>query len=117
MRNLFIICFLLFYASAAMAAERDLVILHRNPANLNNKDCLACHANITKEVSLNPKYKTFHRVHLESKLGTPKNCTDCHQVIDLRQGSGASLRKQVDPQLCDGCHNGGLKGAKRLFAQ
>ncbi len=117
MKKFCVVWLALLFASAATAAEKNLIDLHSNPANLKNKECLACHANIKKEVSLNPKYKTFHRVHLESKLGTPKNCTDCHQAIDLRQGSGASLRKQVDPQLCDGCHSGGLKGAKRLFAQ
>lgn len=117
MRKLFIICFLLFFASAVMAAEKNLFDLHRNAGTLSNKECLACHADIKKDVPLNRKFKTFHRVHLESRLETPKNCIDCHQVIDLREDSAASLRKQVDPQLCAGCHSGGLKGAKVLFAQ
>jgi hypothetical protein len=57
------------------------------------------------------------RLHLESKLETPKNCADCHPSVDLREDSAGSLRKQVDPQLCAGCHSGGVKGAKVLFTK
>jgi hypothetical protein len=56
-------------------------------------------------------------VHLESKLATPKNCVDCHASVDLREGSAAALRKQVDSQICAGCHSGGVTGANTLFAQ
>lgn len=108
--------FLLFVATAG-AAEKNLVELHKNAGKLSSKECLACHGNIKKDVSLDKKYKMFHRVHLESKKDTPKNCADCHQSIDFRNGSGAALRKQVDPQICAGCHSGGVKGAKVLFAQ
>ena len=111
------VCFVLLFASLAMAAERNLIDLHKQAAQLSNKECLSCHANIKKEAALNKKFRTLHRVHLESKLGTPKNCSDCHNSVDLREDSAAALRKQVDPQLCAGCHNGGLKGAKVLFAQ
>ncbi len=118
MKSLLIGCLLLLFAvTTAGAAEKNLVELHKNAGKMTNKECLACHAKIKTDVSLNKKYKPFHRVHLESKLGTPKNCADCHQSVDVREGSGAALRKQVDPQICDGCHNGGVKGAKVLFAQ
>ncbi len=118
MKNLVIGCLaLLLSAAAAGAAEKNLVELHKNAGKMAKKECLACHAGILKEVPLNKKYKTFHRVHLESKKDTPKNCVDCHQSVDLRNGSGAALRKQVDPQICSGCHSGGVKGAKELFVQ
>jgi NAD-dependent SIR2 family protein deacetylase len=118
MKSVLIGCLLLLLAAAtAGAAERNLVELHKNAGKLSNKECLACHAGITKSASLNKKYKTLHRVHLESKLGTPKQCSDCHQSVDLREGSGAALRKQVEPRICAGCHSGGVKGAKVLFAQ
>lgn len=107
---------LFLLASGATAAEQNLIDLHKN-AEKNGKECLTCHANIKKEVSSNPKFKTFHRLHLESKKETPKDCTDCHTSVDLRDGSAASLKKQVDPQLCAGCHSGGEKGIKNLFAQ
>ena len=118
MKRILIICLVLFFASAVMAtAEENLIDLHKNAAKLSNKECLSCHASVKKEVSLNKKFKTFHRIHLESKLGTPKNCADCHQSVDLGESSAAALRKQVDPQLCAGCHSGGVEGAKVLFAK
>jgi len=114
-----LICCLLFLliAATAGATEKNLVELHKKAGTMSKKECLSCHAGIMKEVALNAKFKTFHRVHLESKKDTPKNCADCHQSVDLRNGSGAALRKQVDSQLCAGCHSGGVKGAKVLFVQ
>ncbi len=98
-----------------MAAERNLIELHKNASALSNAKCLACHARVNTDVSLNKKIKTYHRVHLESKLATPKNCSACHQSVDLREGSAAAIRRQVDPQICAGCHRGGMPGAKVLF--
>ena len=117
MKKALIICLVLLFASTVVAAEKNLVMLHKTAGKMSNKECLSCHAKIMKEVSLNKKYKMFHRLHLESKLATPKKCSDCHQSIDVRNGSAAALRKQVDPQICAGCHSGGVKGAKILFAQ
>jgi len=118
MKNLVISCLLLLlFVATAGAAEKNLVALHKNAGKLTKKECLACHAGILKETALDKKYKTFHRVHLESKKNTPKNCVDCHQSVDLQNGSGAALRKQVDPRICSGCHSGGVKDAKVLFVQ
>ncbi len=117
MAKLFICLCCLLFASTVIAAEQNLVDLHKNAGKLSNKECLACHAKIKKETPKNKKYKMFHRVHLESKLSTPKNCSDCHQSVDLRNGSAANLRKQVDPRICAGCHSGGEKGAWDLFAK
>ncbi len=117
MKKIIAVCMGLLFASAALAAEKNLVDLHKNAGKMSNKECLSCHAKIMKEVSLNKKYKMFHRVHLESKLATPKKCADCHKSVDVRNGSAAALRKQVDPQICAGCHSGGVKGAKVLFSQ
>lgn len=117
MKKVFLVSLVLLFASTVMAAEKNLVELHKNAGKMTNKECLACHADIKKDVTLNKKFKTFHRVHLESKLATPKKCADCHQSVDVRGGSAAALRKQVDPQICAGCHSGGVKGANVLFAQ
>jgi nitrate/TMAO reductase-like tetraheme cytochrome c subunit len=117
MKKLLVVCFVFVFASVVMAAEKNLIELHKNAGNLSNKECLACHPSIKKDISLNKNFKTFMRLHLESKLDTPKNCSDCHQSVDLREDSAASLRKQVDPQICAGCHSGGVKGAKVLFAK
>lgn len=117
MKRFLVVCFVLMFVSVAAAAEKNLIEMHKDAGKMSNKECLACHAKIKKEVSLNEKFKTLHRLHLESKLATPKKCADCHQSVDLREGSASALRKQVDPQLCAGCHSGGVKGAKVLFAQ
>ncbi len=117
MRMVVMVGLLLVLPAIVYAAETNLIELHRQAGTLSNKECLACHQDITKQTTLNRNIKTFHRLHLESKLATPKNCADCHQSVDLREGSAAALRKQVDPQLCAGCHKGGVKGAKVLFAK
>ena len=103
-------------AAETKTGAKNLIDLHAHAGQLTNKECLACHAKILTSTSLSKKTKTFHRLHLESKLPTPKNCADCHQSVDLRNGSAAALRKQVNPQICAGCHTGAVKGAKILFA-
>ncbi len=117
MRRLLLIAVLLCVPAVAIGAETNLIELHKNPGTAANKECLSCHQDIVKQTTLNKNIKTFHRLHLESKRDTPKQCTDCHASVDLRRRSAAALRKQVDPQLCAGCHSGGLKGAKTLFSK
>jgi hypothetical protein len=117
MRRFFLISLLFVFPAAVYAAGTNLIELHKSSANRSNKECLSCHGGIIKQTTLNVKIKTFHRLHRESKRDTPKNCSDCHQSVDLRDGSAAALRKQVDPLLCAGCHSGGLPGAKVLFAK
>ncbi len=112
-----VVCLAVLMASSAMAIEKNLIDLHKSVGKLNNKDCLACHGKIKKEVTLNRKFKTLHKLHLESKLPTPKSCAECHQSVDLTDGSAAALRKQVDPQICAGCHKGELKETKVLFVK
>jgi hypothetical protein len=104
-------------ATGAQVVQTNLVDVHANAGKLSNRECLACHARIATDVSVSKKVKTYHRLHLESKLTTPKDCADCHQAIDLRNGSAATLRKQVDPEICAGCHGGGMEGAKVLYAR
>ena len=115
MKIVLVVSSLLLIASGATAAERNLVDLHKNAGAMTNKQCLNCHAKILNEKTANKKFKTMHRVHLESKLETPKKCAECHASVDLREGSAGALRKQVDPQVCAGCHDGCMKGAKKLF--
>jgi len=109
--------FLLGFAVAGYGYEKNLVDLHKQAGSISQKECLGCHSTVTRETAADPKVKTMHRLHLESKLGTPKECNVCHQSVDLREGSAAALRKQVDPQLCAGCHSGAVEGAKKLFAK
>ena len=103
--------------AAARDSRTNLIELHRNSGKLTNNQCLACHASILKATTSDRKFKTFHRVHLESRLATPKDCSACHESVDLRERSAAALRKQVDPGLCASCHDGSVEGAKVLFAK
>lgn len=115
MKKMLAVAGLLLFAAGAGAAEQNLVELHKNSASMTNKQCLKCHGKILSEKTASKKFKTMHRLHLESKLETPKKCTECHASVDLREGSAGALRKQVDPQVCAGCHDGNMKGAKKLF--
>jgi hypothetical protein len=115
MTRLFLIWGLIVFTAPVFATGTNLIELHKNTEKSSNKECLACHQGITKQTTLDPKIKTFHRLHLESKRNTPKDCSDCHQSTDLRNGSAAALRRQVDPQVCAGCHSGGVAGIKVLF--
>lgn len=115
MKKVSVLCLVILAVSHLMAAEKNLIQLHKNAGKTATKECLSCHSGIMSEVPLDKKFKTFHRVHLESKLETPKGCSDCHDSIDRREGSTGAVRKHVDPELCAGCHTGGQKGAKVLF--
>lgn len=115
MRQILLGCVVIFVAFSFSAVGTNIVELHKNAGKLPTPECLACHANIKTDVSLDKRFRTFHRVHLESKLETPKDCADCHESIDLREGSASALRKQVDPEICAGCHTGDTKGIKTLF--
>ena len=116
------------YAKDVTTAPVNLIELHAHAESATNNDCLACHASITTEVSDSKaclkqdaqtlkRCKKYHRVHLESKLSTPKECADCHKSVDLRNGSAGALRRQVDPDRCDDCHSGTRKGAAVLYQQ
>lgn len=102
-------------AAAVPAPPKNLIELHKNASTATNKQCLACHPNILRDKTSNPNFRTFHRVHLQSKLATPKKCSDCHVSVDLREGSAGNLRKQVEPSICAGCHDGNMPGAKKLY--
>jgi len=82
----------------------NLEALHAEAASVPAERCIECHGDKAVEESLDAQYPTAHRVHLTSSL-LNVGCTDCHQRVDLLQGSAASLRKQVDVALCATCHS------------
>jgi len=88
-------------AGIALAAT-NLVDIHKN-AKANATKCVSCHSNVLKQKSSDPKVKAFHPLHLESPL-LKLQCVNCHVSVDLREESGAKLRKQVDPGFCNSCH-------------
>jgi hypothetical protein len=91
-------------ALVALAAPEDnLISLHRH-ARLHQGECTACHGERTDELATDGKSRSFHTLHLTSPL-LKFDCVVCHQSVDLREGSAASLRKQVNPKLCARCHS------------
>lgn len=82
----------------------SLEVLHLEPSTVSLAQCFRCHGDKAREESLDPLVPTAHRVHLTSSLLNVE-CVTCHQSVDLLQGSAASLRKQVDVELCVACHS------------
>ncbi|MFQ6057410.1 MAG: cytochrome c3 family protein [Anaerolineae bacterium] len=78
--------------------------LHRQALTVPVEQCIACHGDRAEERSLSPDYPTPHRIHLTDAL-LKFQCTSCHRSVDLREGSAASLRRQVDVELCVKCHS------------
>jgi hypothetical protein len=97
---------LILYVGASMAfaePEESLIRLHRN-AQAHAKECTNCHGERTDELGTDKKTKTSHALHLTSPL-LKMACVNCHQSVDLQEGSAASLRKQVDSNFCARCHS------------
>ena len=84
----------------------DLIALHEDLTKVEKNECISCHGNKAEETSLNTDIKTPHAIHIP----TLKECNVCHKKADLLEGSAAALRKQVDPQVCYGCHGPGGPG-------
>ncbi len=84
----------------------DLIALHEDLTEVKSDRCISCHGNKAEEKSLNPDIKTPHAIHIPML----KECNVCHKKADLLEGSAAALRKQVDPQICNGCHGPGGSG-------
>lgn len=86
----------------------NLVTLHLDSGNITNTQCIGCHGDKADEVSLDPTIPSVHALHLSADTlafaDMQKGCGACHVSTDIRDGSGASLGKQVDPLLCLSCH-------------
>ncbi len=89
-------------APTAMAMG-DLIPLHQDLTKVATTRCVSCHGNKAEEKSLNPDIKTPHSIHIP----VLKECNGCHKKADLLEKSAAALRRQVDPQVCSGCHGPG----------
>ena len=66
MKKFAVVCVILLFATTAFAAEKNLIELHKNSGNAKNKDCLACHADITKARTANKKIKTPRAILLRN---------------------------------------------------
>ncbi|MFQ5868006.1 MAG: cytochrome c3 family protein [bacterium] len=82
----------------------NYISLHDSSSPDYNPNCISCHGKMTSETTLDPQIESAHTLHLTSKL-LNFGCTTCHQNVDLTEKSAASLRKQVDTELCTTCHS------------
>ena len=72
----------------------------------DNNQCIECHGDMTDRVTLSDTILPFHERH--EQITPDHRCVDCHTSVDLLEGSGATLRKQVDAEaVCSPCHGPG----------
>lgn len=89
-------------SGGVFAGSINLIDLHRNASKVSQSQCIKCHTDRTKGKTLDSKIFTAHKLHIS--MGIFK-CQDCHKSVDLRESSGAYLRKQVSPYVCLKCHD------------
>jgi len=89
----------------------SLISIHdKNNSQSYRNDCtnFACHFSIMTEKSLKASVPTFHikKLSLPAIPGATKTakCTYCHKATDIAEGSAKNLRRNVDVELCVGCH-------------
>ena len=96
----------------------NIIALHDKKSPQYDKNCIACHAAILDEESLDPSIETAHVSMLSNTPGKNNNerCGWCHRTVDLLGGSAGNLRKQVKADLCAMCHgNDGFGVAKQYY--
>ena len=81
---------------------------HKSSATITNAECVACHGQKAYEPSLDVNTYSAHKRHLYSAFlrftSMNDGCAQCHVATDIEQGSGATVNKQVDAQVCASCH-------------
>jgi len=82
------------------ASDDNLFVLHEDLSKITMKDCVSCH-DVLNEKSLDRNIRTAHVIHA---FFGKDGCLFCHQDFDINQDSGHVLRKQVDIEICLGCH-------------
>jgi len=100
--------------SLVLAADQNLVALHKSTSPQYNPNCLTsgCHDQLmASETSLDPRVPGIHQKMVPYVPGynprkgvTDATCRHCHRSVDLLQKSAAALRKNVSPQNCAVCH-------------
>ncbi len=88
--------------------DLNLVDFHASYAatDANNDLCISCHGEMTHAETLSSTVREFH-VEKASVMAS-YDCVDCHKAVDLLQGSGGNLRKQIDVEdACYSCHGPG----------
>lgn len=91
-------------ASSKEISPIDYVSLHDISSPDYNPNCTSCHGKMTSETTLDPEIETAHTLHLTSRL-LNFECTSCHLNTDLTEKSAASLKRQVEIEVCTTCHS------------
>ena len=94
--------------------DLNLVDFHASFASTDasNDLCIACHGDMTHAVTLSAVIDEFHV--MKDRIMSTYDCVDCHTSVDLLQGSGGNLRKQVNVEdICYPCHGPG--GITQLY--
>jgi len=81
----------------------NLILFHRNAAS-SPGTCVGCHGTKIGEPTLSSGIKTPHTIHLTASV-LRFGCTECHVSVDLRERSAASVRRQVNMEICARCHS------------
>lgn len=92
-------------------APVNLVAVHDPSSPDFGRNCLDCHREVLSERSQDPRIAAIHIKMIPYTPGfnprkgvTSAVCIQCHRSADLREGSAAGLRVQVDRKLCALCH-------------
>lgn len=98
-------------ATQQQANASNLVAVHDPGSPDFGRNCLDCHREVLSERSQDPRIAAIHIKMLPYTPGfnprrgvTSAVCVQCHRSADLREGSAAGLRVQVDRKLCALCH-------------
>ncbi len=92
-------------------APPNLIAIHDPSSPDFGRNCLDCHREVLSERSQDPRVAAIHIRMIPYTPGfnprkgvTNAVCIQCHRSADLREGSAAGLRVQVDRKLCALCH-------------
>ncbi|MHB9111149.1 MAG: cytochrome c3 family protein [Thermoleophilia bacterium] len=94
--------------SECASCHSDKIDYHGNASSHQYSECISCHGDRTDEQSLydaafGQYFDGPHKVHLTSDQ-LSFTCTQCHESVDIREESAASVRKQVSME-CSKCHS------------
>lgn len=94
--------------SECTSCHSDKIDYHQSASSHEYSECISCHGDRTDEQSLydagaDQYFAGPHKVHLTSSQ-LSFNCTQCHDSVDIREKSAASVRRQVSMD-CSKCHS------------
>ncbi len=102
-----------------LPSRGNLRAVHNSSSSQYDRDCQKCHEQILKRTTLDSRFPEAHQAMIPFISGQPiaagvsnDTCIACHASVDFDNRSAASIRKQVDVEICAGCH-----GARGVEAQ